>query len=267
LILASVLFACSVISPALIEHPETDESEVTLMSQRDTDDQDMSPLARIFDRKEMSWLMISGLIYLAYLFTPNPFIAMVTVPLSDLFAPFVFSAILYMRLLSGIRRAGSEFLGIQGKAADILLWIALTFLLVAITLFINICRNRLRWRKTRFDITSPSLRDKSFRRLMLNLYPLFYTPHNFRICADGIIIVGWYYIMAIPISAVQKIHLERHPSTDELIGNTAFLATSSKRLIRLTVKGLSRPLFISPKKHSAFMMYIQIARRRARRRK
>jgi hypothetical protein len=267
LILAGLFFLVSVISPALVEPPQPDKENTTLMEVRLQQHTDTSPASRIFNRREMPWLMISGLLFFAYLVSPNPFIEMVTLPLYDLFAPFVFSIILYIRLTGAVRVAGTSFRFIRGGALDAVLWLLGTCVLVAAALAINVTRNRLRWRKVKFDITSPTLRDKTFRRLLLNLYPLVYYPRSFRICADGVLVCGLHYLMAIPFTAVEKVSLERNPATDILIGSSAFLATSTKRLIRLNIKGARKPVYITPKKHAAFMMYIRIARSRKKRRK
>ncbi|HBA84395.1 MAG TPA: hypothetical protein DCZ95_09910 [Verrucomicrobia bacterium] len=260
--LAFIFFVVAMIGPGLLHDnaQPANQKNVALMKQVKPTEAESNPLAKFVNRQEAPWLLVISALFAAYLLTPNPFIARVTLPLFDLMAPLLFSILAYVRLVRAMRQGAARLPWLEGQALDALVWLGATLLLIVAALAINVMRQRFKWRKIKWDIVSPTIKDHSFRSLLLNLYPLFYKPNTYRICPEGLLISGVHYLMPIPISAIESVRQEKKVKTEMLITENAYLATSTKSLIRLTIKGFHKPLYFSPKKYSAFLMYIRIVR-------
>lgn len=216
----------------------------------------------MFGPASRPWVIVTSLLYALYLFMPNPFIQRLSLYLFDPLAPLIFTIITYVRVAmeAKARRVALPFIG--QHPWDLVFWLVLAALLVALLVVFRAWREHRRWGKLKWDLVSPSARDGSRRQLAANFYPLVYPPHAYRICPDGLLILGWHYVMPIPLSAIESVRLERRANRHALLTNSAFLATSTKNILRLGIKGIRKPVFISPKKSSAFLLYLRLARSR-----
>ena len=256
-LLVLVFFMASLILPGFIQQQAPPVKQVKLLGQVKAE---VSPIAHFINREEAPWLLVTVVLFFGYLFVPNPLLTRVNLPIFDLVAPFLFGLIAYVRILRASIKSRVQIPFVEGQVPDILLWIAGLLLLTLLAVVLNVTRHRFKWRKVRWDIKTPTTKDGTLRRLLVNLYPLFYPPREYRICPDGILVSGWHYLLSIPITAIESVRLERKANPATFISENAYLATSTKQLLRLGVKGFHKPIFISPKKSSAFLMYIRIAR-------
>ena len=264
-LLASFFFVIALAGPGVLKQRAPPvEKKVALIHQAKPAGEAHNVLAVFINRQEIPWLIVIGGLFAAYLFSPNPFISRVTISFFDLLAPLLFSVLAWARLARAIGQGGMKIYSLQGRALDAFLWLAATLALMAGAIALNRLRQQFKWRGVHWDIETPTIRDASFRRLLMNLYPLFYMPRAYQICPEGLRICGLHYFMAIPFSAIEAARMEKKARTEMLLAESAYLAASTKIMIRLSIKGLHKPVYISPKKHSAFFMYIRIARSQRR---
>ena len=75
-----------------------------------------------------------------------------------------------------------------------------------------------------------------------------------RICPDGILIEGWFYIMPIPFKDIRILDVV-HGSA--FAASSFCLATSLNSLARIEATDKSRPVLISPRNSDVFLRYCQ----------
>ena len=190
--------------------------------------------------------------YVIHLLFARSSIDLISTPFTHLFAPLFFAMLAYYRIFITSNNSGMSFPLATGSPAQFLL-LALAVMFITLVLArLQMARYMMSLVQTKWEITAPTLMDRSYAQLMAQVKPLFYAPRSYRACEQGIIVEGWFYVMAIPFRFVQSIGAINNFSISTA-GN--YFATSMHSLIRLELRESTEPLFISPTGRDEFLKY------------
>ena len=204
------------------------------------------------DLEGFFWAIVIVGLYLAHLAMASASVDYMSTPFTHLFSPLVFSSITYYRLYDLTRSSTLDTNIITGSILEMILWVAgvlaITFLLARI----RMARLMLNFRNVDWDISSPTLIDKTYLGLLFHIRPLIYFPRCYRACDQGLLIEGWLFAMPIPFESIQAMDPIRE-STFMLSGYC--LATSTNSMLRIQISEKSEPILISPKHSDTFARY------------
>jgi len=253
-LVALIFVIIAIAVPSYLEYTQVQEvEEVTPVSLVDQ--------AKIAQQKEMmTWKELQGFfwalgrvgLYIGHLIIAGTSIDFISTPFTHLFSPLIFSMITYYRLYH-LRQTSSLTLSIvSGNPIEIVLWIIGVMVITLLVARMRMARHMLNFRSVDWEIITPTLFDSTYFELLAHFQPLVYPPRQYRACADGILIMGWFYVMPLPFDTVKVIDATKGAAVTE---SGIYLATSAKALIHMQVVDMPEPIYISPKDHAAFLQY------------
>lgn len=250
-LLALVFVILALVLPFYIAYTETPPThELSLLAQSEM--MRKQDVATMSDQLNFFWAVgILGL-YLIFILFAFSSISMLSTPFTHLFSPLVFAMITYYRLLT-FKGVGVRSHIVNGSLTEILFWAFGVFFITVLVARVRMARHMLRFRGIDWVFTTPSLLDSTLlTQLSLTVRPLFYPPHKYLVCDEGILIEGWLYVMPIPFSSIQSIENVRKAGF-MTAGN--YMATSTRSMVRMQLTDSSTPIFISPADRQGFMSH------------
>lgn len=176
---------------------------------------------------------------------------MISTPFLHLIAPTVFAVIAYFRIHTVLEETGIKT-WVSGSALQYILFAIGALALTLIIARIRTLRFLRKFRDFHWEISQKAPYDKTYWSLIAEFEPLVYPPRAYRACNEGILIEGWFYMMAIPFEMFQSLTPAagmRHASSGR------YLASSTRNMIRIELLDNAQPLYISPANRSEFIAY------------
>ena len=206
------------------------------------------------ESSDFIWAIAIAMAYLAHLVIASASINFVSTPFSHLFAPILFAAITYYRLLKIHSDSGIYTPIVQGTALEITVLTLGVLVITFLVARIRMARHMLNFRDVTWEVSTPTLLDSTFGQIAIRIQPLIYPPRMYRASADGLIVEGWLYVMPIPYNIIQSID---HVARVSIQSAGYYLATSTKHLVRIQLTESPDPIFISPQDIRGFLRYCQ----------
>lgn len=197
------------------------------------------------------WAIGIVVLFIMHLALTGATLETISTPFLHLFSPVGFAVLAYYRTHAVLQDIGQTQV-ITGSAGQYALLVLAVFALTLIVARLRMARYLFRFRNIQWDIVSKSTYDSSYFQLMTEFQPLVYPPRVLRACNEGVLIEGWFYLMAIPFEMFQGLAPAtgiRHAS------NGRYLASSTHNLIRVELLDNAEPLYISPANRKEFMSY------------
>lgn len=172
---------------------------------------------------------------------------------SHLFAPTVFAGGAFLRMMQH-----SHYIGYADRLfARPGLQVAILLIGVQAITFLIARRRMLQvWRRFEgqdWDLVVGPHRDGSWLKLMLSrLQPIFYPPHSFRACPEGILIEGYSFAMPISFEEIETVF---PVAMAPLSSPGTYLASSANDLVGIKLYEEDAPFYISPQKPDRFFAY------------
>ena len=251
-LLALVFVITAIAVPYYLQAQTSETSQMSILAQAEQARQSQMGSWRAM--QEFIWAVILVGIYLAHLVIASSSIDYMSTPFTHLFSPLVFSMITYYRLYTLIKSAPTATAIVSGSPVEIILWILGVLVITFMVARIRMARYMLNFKNVDWDISTPTLFDKTFWELAIYLRPLIYPPRMYRACPKGILIEGWVYAMPIPFETVHAVDAVQGAA---FLSSGYCLATSAKSLVRLRISEMSEPLLISPKDRVEFVRYCE----------
>lgn len=247
-----LVFAVTAITlPYLLQHMQTpDPSQLSLLAKAEMAKKQQ--VAAWHTWEGFFWTLVIAGLYLAHLAVASAAIEYLSTPFTHLFSPLLFSSISYYRLCELIRGSPLDGGIVSGSFLELLLWLASVLAITFLLGRIRMARLMLRFRDVDWEISSPSVVDKSFLALLFRVRPLIYFPKVFRACKNGLLIEGWLYAMPIPFDLIEAMEPVRE-STFRLPGYC--LTTSADSTIQIQLAGRQEPVLISPRHGETLVTY------------
>ena len=252
-LLALVFVVTAILVPYYLQYMQAPEpSQMSLMAKAEhARRQEMTTWQ---DMEGFFWAIIIVGFYLVHIAMASASIDFMSTPFTHLFSPLVFSVITYYRLfkLKTVALAGTPL--VSGKPLEIGIWLTGVLVITYLVARIRMARLMLGFRDTDWDVTTPSLFDKTYTELMVQIRPLIYAPRLCRACSKGILIEGWFYVMPLSFESIQAMDATRSASS---MTAGEFLATSAHNLVRMRIIDQVDPLYISPADPTTFLSYCE----------
>lgn len=249
--LAFIFVLCALLIPyfyqseAATEQETIEKEKVTLVKKAALEDAPEIKTDVWFEEmKGFFWALVIVIAYFGHIILASTSYNYVSTPISHLLAPLIFVAILYYRLIQG-RIIGS---GIWTPVG----WFFGVLIITLLVARIRMARHMLNFRHVDWEINDPTQMDATFFELLPTFRPLFYFPHIFRACAEGIIIEGWFYILPIAFDMVEGMSVVEEPS---MSSQGHFFATSNRQMVEINLYEDATPIYISPKDPETFVTY------------
>ncbi len=196
-------------------------------------------------------LSICGL-YLLHILVARRSSRFLSSSLSHLVSPAIFAVIVHNRLYAFSEKTGVALISVSNTVFDTSLWLIGALVLTAVFVRFNLARILLGFKDCDWVYTTTSQLDRTFFKLIYRLTPLLYFPRLIRICPDGILIEGWFYIMPISFQDIRILDTVRGTA---FAASSFCLATSLNSLARIETTDKSRPVLISPRHSEVFLRY------------
>jgi hypothetical protein len=252
-LLALIFVITAIAIPGYLQYMQTPApEEMSLLSQAEA--ARLQNQGTWQDFTHFFWAVAILGLYIVHLSTAGASSDWISTPFTHLFSPLVFSMITYYRLY---KLGGASDRAIQivtGNPVEILMWVAGILLITFFVARIRMSRHLLNFRNIDWEITTPTVFDKTYVELLAYFRPLVYPPRCYRACEEGILVEGWLYVMPIPFEVINACDLVKRV---QLLSSGNYLATSTRSLMRLQLAEHRDPLFISPKDRQAFLDYCE----------
>jgi hypothetical protein len=203
------------------------------------------------EQQHVLWAIGIVVIFVMHLAVAGATLETISTPFINLLSPIGFAVLAYYRSHTAIMETGRES-ALTGSVAQYALVVAGVLVLSLIVARIRMARHLLRFRGVKWDLVSPCKYDASYWQLATEFQPLIYPPRVVRACTEGVLIEGFFYLMAIPFEMFQglaPVAGVRHSS------NGRYLASSARNLIRVELLDNAEPLYISPANRAEFLSY------------
>lgn len=205
----------------------------------------------LHEQQHVLWAIGIVVLYVMQLVIGGATLELISTPFLHLIAPAVFAVIAYYRSAATIAQAKMDHF-IDGSW-----WHYVVVVLVAIALSLLLARLRtmrtLRaYRDVKWDIVQKAPYDSTYWQMIPEFQPLVYPPRFYRASEEGILIEGFFYVMAIPFTLFQSLSPVMGLGA---VSNGRYLASSSRNLIRIELLDNAEPLFISPANRREFLTY------------
>ncbi len=252
-LLALVFVIAAIAVPYYLQYMQPHEtSEVSLLAEAQSIRRQNS--ATWEDLEGFFWALIIVGLYLAHLAMGGASIDFMSTPFTHLFAPLVFSLITYYRLLN-ISGDGFSDRGVVGNAPyELFFWVSGVLIITYLVARIRMARLMLSFRDVEWGVSTPSLFDKTYSEMIVQIRPLIYPPRMLRACEDGILVEGWFYAMPIPFDTLNAIDVVQGAG---FASQGYCLATSSRSLVRIQTAERAEPILVSPRDRNTFVRYCQ----------
>ena len=209
-------------------------------------------------QNETNWDQLQGFfwalgiigLYAVHIALSNLSVQYLTTSFTHLFTPVVFSMITYYRLYTLTSAENIKTPLVSGSPVEIASWIAGVLIITLLVARMRMKRHLKQFKMMTWDLTCGTRLDTSYFSLMAHFHPIFYPPHRYRVCNEGILIEGWFYSMALSFEVMQGVDSVRMTG---FTSNGLYLATSDKALIRIRVVDHPEPVYISPKERKEFV--------------
>ena len=176
-------------------------------------------------------------------------------PAISLFAPLYFGGLCYGRIYQVAQAKGVTLPLFSGSLLQILGYsVALVAGLLLVSR-VGVLRRLMRYREVEWDLIVEPVRDRTFLTdLSRAVLPLFYRVKEYRFCEEGILIVGFHYVCAIPFRSVESVeHVEQFSSYQA----ATYYAGSSRSLIQLQLSDNFQPIMFGPERRDEVLRYCQ----------
>lgn len=251
-LLALVFVITAIVVPYYLQTQAPTSAQLSLLAQ--AEQAQASQRGSWNDLQDFIWAVIIVGIYLAHLVIASSSIDYMSTPFTHLFSPLVFSLITYYRLFTLVKGSPTATTIVSGSPLEIVLWILGVLVITFMVARIRMARYMLNFKHVDWDITTPTVFDRSFWELAVYLRPLIYPPRMYRACPNGILIEGWVYAMPIPFETIHSVDAVQGAG---FLSSGYCLATSAKSLVRLQISEKPEPLLISPKDRAEFVRYCE----------
>lgn len=249
-VLAFIFVVVALIVPFMME-PQVDEATIaeqqepmTLVKKAAAQEAEDSPVSTWADTQNFVWILVIIGAYIGHLVLASGSYDFVSTPVSHLFAPLAFAGLFYYRLLR---------LDVVDPDWKVISFWGLGIIgMTALVARIRMARHMLRFRHVDWEINESTKIDASFFELLPTFRPLFYFPHKYRACKEGILIEGWFYIMPIAYNLIETIEVIEEPS---MSSQGRFLATSNKNTVEIRLYEDPVPIYISPQDPETLVTY------------
>ena len=209
-----------------------------------------------FDQRKLLMLsfVVVGL-YIAHLVIAGISISFISTPFTSLISPVIFGGFGYYLVCKTAGDLEQTFPGCESSGAFWTILMGSLLLTAFILARVSMARHLFKFKDTEWAITSPSKFDSTyFRDLLLTMRPLFYPPRKYRVGKEGILILGWLYVIPISFKVIQSIVKTESP---DLASDSQVFATNSRHMIRIQLLEHKQPFFISPDDTDRFFSYCQ----------
>jgi hypothetical protein len=252
-LLALVFVTMALVVPWYLETQSAPTvEELTLVQRAAMEKRQEVVTATFSDQIGFFWALTIVGLYVIHLLFAYSSIDMISTSFPHLFSPLIFSIITYFRLL-GLNDHGGDAGIVSGSPLEAVGWIGGVLLITVMVAMLRKARHLRRFKKVEWDFKTGSKFDRTFfTDLALTFRPLLYTPHTYRACPDGILVVGWLYILPIPFSAIQGLDTVRRTN---YTSDARFYATSSQTLVRIQPMESKNAIYISPSDRDQFVAY------------
>lgn len=203
------------------------------------------------EQQHVLWAIGIAVLSVMYLAVAGATNDLITPPFLHLLSPTLFAVLAYYRTYAVLKDTNQPSL-LSGSPLQYSLVIVSVLLLSMVLARIQLARYMLRFRALKWDITCRSKYDRSYLQLIALLRPLIYPPRTIRACPEGILVQGWFYIMAVPYEMFQS--MTAVPGLMHS-ANGRYLASSVHTMVRIELSDSTRPLFISPENRDEFLAY------------
>ncbi len=234
-------------------HTEPEAAPVTLIEQaRGTAPQAGTNYTNVIG---MLWgVSILGL-YLMHITIGSSSITFNTTPAYFLVAPILFGGLAYYRMYQqqGIYDLSSPLVSTSPGA--ILLAFGAILAATCLLARMRMLRYRLRFTSVDWDMILTARRDATFfTKLAGQLRPLLYPPRRYFLSAQGMLIEGWLFIRAVPISIIEDVErVEQFNSLQQ----AEIYAGSAKDLVQLNLTEQVQPILVSPSDTEKVLKYLR----------
>lgn len=203
-------------------------------------------------------------LYLIHLVIAATTFSHLTTPITHMITPLVFSGAAYVRASAYVEANRLEVAFFNGSTGNLILLILGVLVLCLVAARVRMARYLLLFRDEEWDLRTPTVFDSSFWSIISQWRPLIYMPRNYRACANGILVEGWFYIMPVPF---EVFHTVTPIANVSMSVTGSYYATTARSLIRIELLDSTVPMFISPRHRDTFLQYCQkhIERRKASR--
>ncbi|HOW97906.1 MAG TPA: hypothetical protein P5567_00715 [Kiritimatiellia bacterium] len=251
-LLALVFVVTAIVVPYYLQAQTTESPQLSILAQ--AEQAQASQRGSWQDLQEFIWAVIIVGLYLAHLVVASSSIDYMSTPFTHLFSPLLFSMITYYRLYTLVKDSPTATAIVSGSPLEIALWVLGVLVITFMVARIRMARYMLNFKHVDWDLTTPTLFDRSFWELAVYLRPLIYPPRLYRACPNGILIEGWVYAMPIPFETIHSVDAVQGAG---FLSSGYCLATSAKSLVRLQISEKAEPLLISPKDRAEFVRYCE----------
>lgn len=252
-LLALIFVIVAIAIPAYLQTVQApDPEQLTLMERARMDQR-----TNVATWQEVRWffwgLTVVGL-YVIHLLIAGASLDFLSTPFTYLFAPLIFSMITYYRLYQISHEAKGTAHVVSGSLLEIIAWIVGVMVITLLVARIRMARHMMKFRDVRWDVVQSSPFDGTFLELCAHFQPLVYPPRRYRLCDEGILIEGWFYVMPLSFESIQAMDAARSASS---MTAGEFLATSAHNLVRMRIIDQVDPLYISPADPATFLSYCE----------
>lgn len=223
-------------------HTEPEPIPVTLIEQaRGTTPQAGTDYTNVIG---MLWgVSILGL-YLMHITIGSSTITFNTTPAYYLVAPILFGGLAYYRIhqQQAVYKLSEPL--VSAAPGSILLAFIAILLSTCLLARMRVLRYRLRFKHIDWDMILATRRDATFfTKLAAQLRPLLYPPRRYFLSAQGLLIEGWLFIRAVPITIVEDVE---HVEIFNPLQQAEIYAASANDLVQLNISEQVQPILLSP---------------------
>jgi len=165
-------------------------------------------------------------------------------------SPAIFGLIAYYRVASvpGVENTAWGF--INKSPAQRVLFVLGLLAVTIVLMFFRRQRYMKRFEGIAWDMVVPARYNGSYLKLIFEFRPLLYPPRQYRICSDGVLVVGWHYAMPI---AFDDIHSVMRVGGTSMLTSGHYYASNIGEFVRLDLHDLRKDIFISPDNADGFV--------------
>ncbi len=244
--MALVFFLFAVAAPGLVDRFFVEEAE--LLAQ---------PTWPNLDTLQIRHQFLGGafiaILYVAHICWAMSTTEHISLSASHLFAPTVFAGGAFLRMMQHshyIGYADRLFVRPGLQAAVLLVGMQTITFLIARRRMLRVYR---RFKGQEWDLVMAPRRDRSWLKLMLaRIQPIFYPPHTFRACPQGILIEGYSFAMPIAFEEIETVF---PVAVAPLSSPGTYLASSANHLVGIKLYEEETPFYLSPKNPDRFFAY------------
>ncbi len=203
------------------------------------------------EQQHVLWAIGIVVLFVMHLAVGGATLELISTPFLHLISPVVFALIAYYRSHTVFTQAQIES-RIDGSPLQYIAVAAGSLILSLLVARFRKSRFLFRFRNVQWDIIQKAPYDNTYWNLITEFQPLVYPPRAYRACSEGILIEGWFYVMAVPFEMFQSLTAAaglRHAT------NGRYLASTTRNMIRIELLDNSEPLYISPANRQEFLSY------------